>query len=88
MTLSDTAVIPGLNTNPFSVTQSQQKGFQVTSEGEAPILNKKATKAHLDEKMANHVSKGFILTPNLYKCANNSALLAPNKWNPEGKAAI
>ena len=88
MTLSDTAWIPGLNTNTFSVTRSWKKGFQVTSEVEAPILKNNSTKTQLDEKMANHGSEGFILTTNIYKSANNSALLAPNKWKPEVKASV
>ena len=41
VTLYDTAVIPGLNINLFSVTRAPQKGFQVTSEDEALILQKK-----------------------------------------------
>ena len=60
----------------------------MTSEVEAPILKNNSTKTQLDEKMANHGSEGFILTTNIYKSANNSALLAPNKWKPEVKASV
>ena len=38
LTLSDTAVIPGLHSNLFSVTRALKKGFQVISLGEALIL--------------------------------------------------
>ena len=34
VTLSNTAVIPGLHKNIFSMTQALQKGLQLTSEGE------------------------------------------------------
>ena len=37
--------------------------------------------------MAEKSGKGFILTTKLYKNANDAALLAPEKWKPEGKSA-
>ena len=51
LTLSNTAAIPGLHTNLFSVTRSLQKGFQVKSEGKTLILNKISTDICFDKKM-------------------------------------
>ena len=60
MRLSYTAVIPYLDKNLFSVTQTLQKGFLVTSEVEDLILKKKSTEICFDEKMANNGGKIFF----------------------------
>ena len=41
-----------------------------------------------DKKMANKSREVFLLTTKFYKITNNTALLAPEKWNPEGKESI
>ena len=40
VTFKNTAIIPGLHENIFSVARALQKGFQVTSEGETLIIRK------------------------------------------------
>ena len=88
VTLTNTAVISGLHAYIFSVTRSLEKGFQVTSEGEIPILKKKSTKICFDEKMMNKASKGFLLTTNFFNNTNGSAIVEPKKRKMEGKASI
>ena len=74
--LSNTALIPGLHPNLFSMTLAIQKVFQVMSEGDTlpPIL--------LKEKIENNSGKGFLLTIKFYKRADDSAILCPNKQKP------
>ena len=86
--LTNRAVIPCLHTKIFSVTQALLKGSKPRSEGEALILKRNSTKIRFDEKIANKSGEGFLLTTKFYKSANNTALLAPEKHNPEGKADI
>ena len=88
LTLTNTAVIPGLHANLFSVTRALQKGFQLTSDGKTLILKKNSTKIRFDEKMANTAGEGFLFTTKFYKSANDAADLAPEKRNPEGNSAI
>ena len=88
VTLTNIAVIPGLYANIFSVTQSPQKDFHVRSEGETLLLRKNSTGIRFDKKMANKAGEGFLPTTKFYKSANNADLLAPKKWNSEGKASI
>ena len=88
MTLTNTAVIPGLHTNLFSATQAPRKCFQLTSEDETLILKKKSTKIRFNKKMANKVGVGFLLTTKFYKSANNTNVLDPVKRKPEGKGSI
>ena len=64
-----------------------QKGFQVTSEGEALILKKNSTEITFDKKMANNGGEGFLLTTKFYKSATNAAASFSGKSNTEGKAA-
>ena len=61
-----------------------QKGFQLTS----LILKKISAEIRFDKKMVNKSGKGFLLTTKFYKSTNNSDILAPEKWNPEGKVSI
>ena len=58
-----------------------QKVFQVISEGEALIVNKKFTDIQFDEKMANKSGEGFLLTTNFYKSPNNTTTPPPEEWN-------
>ena len=51
-------------------------------------MKKNPAKICFDKKMVNNSGKLFILTTNLYKNANTTALLASKKWNTEGKADI
>ena len=88
MTLPDISVIIGPQKNIFSVRRAPQKGFQVTSEEKALILEKISTGTCFYEKMVNHSGKGCILNTKLYTSANDDALLAPEKRNLEGKAAV
>ena len=74
MTVSNTALISGLQENLLSVTLSIKKIFQVTSEGETLILNKNSTNIRFDKKMANIGSERFILTTRFYKNANSDSL--------------
>ena len=78
MNLSYTYVITGLNANIFSITRAVQKGFPVTSEGKALILQN-PTDNRFDKKMAINVGKGFIPAKNLYKSAKDAVILAPEK---------
>ena len=50
-------------------------------------LYEKTTEIRFDEKMANKSGEGFLLNTKFYKRANDAALLAPQKRNPEGKKA-
>ena len=88
MTLSGTAVIPGLNANLFSVAQSLQKGSWVTSERESLIIKKDYTKIHFEKEMVNHSGEGFLLTTKFYKGENDATLLEPNNQNREGKVSV
>ena len=88
MTISDTAVIPGLHSTLFSVTRALQKGIKVTSEGESLILKKNPTDICVDKKMEKHGGKGFLLAIKFNRNTNNAALLVPEKRNPEGEASV
>ena len=81
MTLSDTALLPGLLNILFSMTRELQKLFQVTSEGETLILKKNSTEIRFNKKMVKNDGEGFILTINFYKSPINAVLLGPEKRN-------
>ena len=74
MILTNMDVIPGLHVNLFSVTQALQKGFKLTSEGETLILNKNQQKNGFDKQMGSKSGEEFLLTTNVYKNANKTAL--------------
>ena len=65
------------------MTQSIQKGLQVTSEGETLILKKYSTKICFDKKMVNKVREGFLFTTKFYNFAIHGSLLYLKKRNPE-----
>ena len=58
------------------------------SEFDTVILNRNSTRIGFDEKMANNGGKGFLLTTNFYKSANNNVILARKNRKPEWKASI
>ena len=58
-----------------------QKGFQVMSEGETPIIKKNSVKIRFDEHFFNNSGEGFLPTTRLYKSANDTYILDPKKWN-------
>ena len=60
----------------------------MTSEGNTLILKKKFTNIRFHKKMVKKSGQGFLLTTKFYNSANDAALSAPGKRNPEGKAAI
>ena len=88
VTLLNTDIIPGIHANLFSVALAQQKYFQVTTKGKTQTLKKHSSNILLDNKMANNGSRGFLLITKFYKSANDAALLAPKKRNPECKSAV
>ena len=53
MTLPNMDVISRLNINLFSMIQAIKTGFQVVSETESPILEKKSTEIPFDKKITN-----------------------------------
>ena len=73
--LPDLHIIPGHQKKLFSATKPLQKGFQVIPEGESQILKKKTTNVHFDEKIANTVINGFILTTNIYGNPSDADIL-------------
>ena len=79
MTLSNTSAIPGLHANIFGMRRALQKGFQVMSEGETLILNKKSTGFCFDDKMAKISGKGFQLITKFHKSTNDVYLLPPQE---------
>ena len=79
VSLSNTSIIRGLHVNILNVIQYIQKGFQLTSEDET---------VHYDNKMANKSGKGFLLTTNFYKIANDAAHSPQKKWVLEEKADV
>ena len=81
--LSNTVLIPGINTNIFIVTQSLQECFQVTPEGDILTLKKSSTEILFDGKITNIGGKLFILTTNFYKRVNEADFLVHEKRNPE-----
>ena len=88
MKLTNTAVIPGLHANLFSVIQALQKGFQMTPESDTLIPRKNSIEIRFDGKMANKYGEGLLLTTKFYKIANNVDILDPGKQKPEGKGYI
>ena len=58
------------------------------SEGETLTHKKKSSKICFDKKMTNTGGKSFLLTTNLYKNPNYTALLGHNKYNPACKAYV
>ena len=86
--LPNTAVLPVLHKNLFSVTQELQKGFQVTPECKSLINREKSTEIRFDMKMANNGAKVFLLTTKFYKSANEADILARESRKPEGKAYV
>ena len=61
--------------------QALQKGFQETSERQTLIHNKNRTEIRFDKKIANSSGKGFLLTKNFHKSANNAPIFASDKRN-------
>ena len=61
MMLSNMAIILGLHTNLFRVTQSLESIFQVISEVAALILNKNPTEIFPDKKLAKLAAKNYFL---------------------------
>ena len=60
----------------------------MTSEVDTLILKRKPTNICFHKKMENHDGKGYLLTTNFYRGANDAALLVTNKRNMEEKASI
>ena len=82
------AVITGLHVNIFCMTQAQQKGFQVTSEGETPTLNKNPITIRFNKKMENNSGKIFLRTTKFYKIANNADPFPSKMQKLEGKSTV
>ena len=69
--LSNATVISGLHVNLFRVTRVLQKGFQVTSEGEALILKKIQLRSVLTikgEQIWQRISTDHQVLPNRKRC--------------------
>ena len=64
------------------MTQALKNGLQVTSEGEALILNENPTDIPFDDKISNNGGKGFLLAAKFYNSPNDTALLDPKNQNP------
>ena len=88
VTLYNTAIISGLHANIFIVTLWLKQSFQVILEGETLILKKNPTTICFENKLVNNGSKLFLLTTKFYKSSNDTALLDPDKHNPEGKESV
>ena len=66
----DTAYIPYLSVNIFSVTRATTKGFNVTSEKETLILMKYTITLKFEERLYHWNGDGYPLVKRLYSNQN------------------
>ena len=67
---TDTAYIPDISVNIFSVTRALTKIFNVMSEKESLVLKKNATILKFEERLDHGNGGGYILAARLYASPN------------------
>ena len=85
VTSTDTAYIPYLSVNIFSMTRALTKGFNVMSEKENFELKKNATILKFEERLYNGNGNGYILAARVYTSPNGARKTHTEGNNPEGK---
>ena len=81
VTCTNTAYIPDLSVNIFSVTRALNKGFNVKSDKESLVLNKNTTILKFEDRLDHVNGGGYLLTARLYTSPNDS-----RKTYKEGKS--
>ena len=72
MTCTDTAYIPHLSVNTFSLTRATEKEINMTPEEQHPVLNKRATILKFEERLDHGNDGSYILDSRLYAIPNDA----------------
>ena len=85
LSCTNTAYIPDLSVNIFSVMCALTKGFNVKSDKESLVLKKNTTILKFEERLDHGNGGGYILAARLYTSPNGSRKTYNEGNNPEGK---
>ena len=88
VTCTDTANIPDLSVNIFSMTRALTKRFNMTLEKESLVLKKNATILKFEDRLDHGNSDSYQLEMRLYTIPKDAGKMDKELKKPEGKTAV